>query len=220
MESWIQRIFLILALFSSPFAFTQDAQEEDSDEATILDAVINPDLERRKIDERKIDSENFELGFFSGVMSIEDFGTSNAFGATFAYHVSEDWFLEATYGASKASKTSFEVLSGSSDLLTDEERELSYYSMSLGLNIFPGEIFLGKNHSFNTNFFVIGGAGNTQFANNEYFTINYGAGFRLFMTDWAALRVGFRNHLFTHSIFGVDKSIQNLEANLGLSLYF
>ena len=103
MESRIQRIFLmrlflaaVLAVFSS-LGFAQD-DDSETEEKTILDAVIEPDLDRREIDEDKIDSENFEFGFYSGVMSVEDFGSNNVFGYRMAYHISEDWFLEAIYG--------------------------------------------------------------------------------------------------------------------------
>lgn len=220
MESWLQRLLLIsvLASWALPAA-AQDETTEDENR-TILDGVINPDIKRREVDESLIDSENFEFGFYGGVMSVEDFGSNNSYGVRLAYHVSEDWFLETTYGSTKTSKTSFEVLSGGSDLLTEEERDLSYYNLSLGLNLLPGEIFIREDYAFNITAYVIGGLGNTQFAGDEFFTINYGAGLKVFPTDWVSIRLGFRNHLFTHNIFGVDKSIQNLESHLGLSLYF
>lgn len=217
MESWFQRLFLGLCIIASQPVL---AQSEEDDNRSILDAVINPDLERRKIDESKIDSENFEFGFYSGVMSIEDFGTNNSYGITMAYHISEDWFIEAAAGASQGNLSSAEVLGGGSNFLEEDDRELVYFNLSLGLNLFPGEVFLANKYAFNTSYYVIGGVGNTRFGGDEYFTYNFGAGFRIFPTDWVALRIGFRNHLFTHNIFGFDKSIQNLEAQVGLSLYF
>lgn len=218
MESWLQRFLLISALVLALPSVAQDETTEE-ESRTILDGVINPDIKRRKIDESLIDSEDFEIGFMAGVLSIEDFGSSNATGVRFAYHVSEDWFLEAAYGAAETSRTSWEVLSGG-QILDPANTTLSYYNLSLGLNLFPGEIFIAKDYSFNTSYFVIAGLGNTTLGEDEFFTINYGAGFKIFPTDWVAIRIGFRNHLFTHDALGVDKSVQNLEALLGLSLYF
>ncbi|WP_096086931.1 outer membrane beta-barrel domain-containing protein [Agaribacterium haliotis] len=217
MESWVQRIFLSAALVIALPGFAEERDAGDDEE--ILEGVINPDLERRQIDEGKIDSENFEFGLSAGVMSIEDFGTHNSVALHMAYHISEDWFLEGTYGASQAGLTSYEYLAAQ-DLLTEEERDLSYFDMSLGLNLLPGEIFLGEKHAFNAAMYVLAGVGSTQFGGDEYFTANYGAGVRFFTTDWLALRMGFNNRIFTHSIFGVDKTVQNLEANIGLSLFF
>ncbi|TVZ37485.1 outer membrane beta-barrel protein [Alteromonadaceae bacterium 2753L.S.0a.02] len=219
MESRFQRIFLIiLALFLATTAYAQEENSE-SDGETVLDAVINPDIERRNIDEDLIDAENFEAGIFAGVMSVEDFGTNNVYGVRFAYHVTEDLFLELTTGETNTSPTSYEILSGGSELLTKEQRRLLYYNMSLGWNILPGEVFIGK-YAFNSAYYIIGGAGNTMFADNEYFTYNFGGGFRLFLNDWLAFRLDVRNHLFTHNILGEDKAVQNLETHLGLSLFF
>ncbi len=228
MESWFQRIFLnrlsiLFLLFGaagllSPISFAQ-SYNDDEEQKTVLDAVISPDLKRRKIKEDKIDSENIEVGFFAGAMSIEDFGTNNVFGGRVAYHISEDMFLEGAYGVTEASESSAEFL-GNFVLLTEEERELVYYNLSFGINLFPGEVYIGKNYAFNTAYYVIAGVGNTSFANDEFFTYNFGGGFRLFVTDWLALRIDFRNHLFTHTIFAQEKSIQNLESHMGLSIYF
>ena len=61
-----------------------------------------------------------------------------------AYHVTEDFFVEGLYGQTTMGQTSFELLSGGAPLLTDEERDLTYYSVGLGWNIFPGEAFIGE----------------------------------------------------------------------------
>lgn len=220
MEGWIQRIFLIaLALVLASPGYAQDEDDTESEGEKALDAVINPDLERRVIDESRIDSENFEFGIFAGVMSVEDFGTNNVFGFRASYHITEDFFLEGAYGSTTTTPTSYEILSGGSPLLTPEQRQLDYYNLSLGINVFPGEVFLGP-YAFNTGIYLIGGAGNTLFADNEYFTYNFGGGFRIYTTDWLAFRMDVRNHLFTHNILGEDKAIQNLETHLGISIYF
>lgn len=223
MESRFQRIFLVRAIFAAliliaPTLWAQEDDGSDVREKTILDAVIEPDLDRRVIDEDKIDTENLEVGFYSGVMSFEDFGSNNAFGYRLAYHLSEDWFLEATYGITEVGLSSAEAIFVI-DIL-GEDRTVEYYNLSLGVNLFPGEIFLGRNYAFNSNFYLILGAGNTKFVSDEFFTYNFGAGFRMFITDWLAFRSDFRHHLFTHSALGEEKSIQNLESNIGLSLFF
>ena len=100
--------------------------------------VIEPEVERREINPRKIDTENFEVGVFAGQLSVEDFGVNTVAGARFAYHITEGFFVELTAGQSTTEETSFERLSGAAQLLTDEQRELTYYNVSLGFNIFPG----------------------------------------------------------------------------------
>lgn len=218
MESRIQHIFLILiALVISSLCTAQD--DTEGEQETVLDAVINPDLERRTIDEERIDNENFEFGIYAGILSVEDFGTNNVFGVRAAYHITEDFFLEGVWGTATTTPTSYEILSGGSPILAEDQRQYDYYNLSFGINLLPGEVYFGQ-YAFNTAFYFIGGAGNTLFADNEYFTYNFGGGLRLFLTDWLAMRMDVRNHLFTHNILGADKSIQNLETHLGLSIYF
>ena len=87
--------------------------------------VIEPEVERRNIKVPRIKSQDVELGGYVGTLNIEDFGAHRVFGVQVAYHVTEDFFLQAEAGRSKAGRTSFETLSDIS-LLTDNERWFSY----------------------------------------------------------------------------------------------
>jgi outer membrane beta-barrel protein len=220
METWIQRLFLMLALVGASFALTAQAQDESAEDDDELGQIITPDIERRQIKEDDLDNENFEMGMYFGLLSIEDFGSGAVAGVTMAYHISEGFFVEGAYATSRAQETSYELLSGGVELLTDEERDFIYYNVSLGWNFFPGQVFIWDKWAFNSNFYLIAGAGNTQFAANEYFTYNFGAGLRFYGTDWLALDISTRDHVFTHEIFGESKVTNNLETRIGLSLYF
>lgn len=182
--------------------------------------VIQPELDRRTISEADIDSEDFEVGVFAGVLSIEDFGSNPVYGVRGAYHVTEDFFVEAALGRSKADETSYETLSGGAQILTDDERELTYYNISLGYNLFPGEAFIGGKYAFNSSLYLIAGVGNTEFANDSHFTINIGAGYRFLMNDWLALHVDVRDHIFDSDLLGNDKTTQNLEVHGGITVFF
>ncbi len=181
--------------------------------------IILPELERREIQQAKIDTEDFEVGIFVGAMSIEDFGVNGSAGLRFAYHVTEDIFTEITIGGSKAGETSYEVLGGGVNLLTDDERLLAYYNISLGYNLFAGESFFGK-RAFNSDLYLIAGIGNTQFADEDHFTINVGLGYRFIPRDWFAIHVDFRDHIFNSDILGADKQTHNLEIHTGITFFF
>lgn len=213
MESRFQR-FVLAMLLATNATMLQAAEEG----RTVLDDVISPDLERRKIDEDKIDSENIEVGFFAGVLSVEDFGSNDVYGVRLAFAVTEDFFLESNVGFSTLQKTSWEELTPG-ELMTEDERELTYYNLSLGWNLFPGETYIGR-YAFHSNLYLVSGAGNTEFGGDEYFTYHFGGGFRLFATDWLALHMDVRNHVMSHSIFGSEKEIQNLETSMGLTVFF
>lgn len=222
MESRFRILFLIAALASggcaaSPFGL---GRAEAPPGAGLSDQVIDPEVERREIKEAKIDSENFELGAFAGILSIEDFGANAVYGARLAFHVTEGFFVEATAGMSEAGLTSFEIPSGAARLINDAERRLTYYNLNLGYNILPGEAFLGEGRTHNTNLYLIAGLGSTRFAGLERFTVNYGAGFRFLLSDTLAIHIDFRDHLFNIDLLGRQKTVHNLEGHLGLTVFF
>lgn len=182
--------------------------------------VIEPELERRQIDPADIDTEDFEVGVFAGQLSVEDFGVSTVVGARFAYHITEAFFVEAAGGKSDTEPTSFERLSGAAQLLTESEREYSYYNVSIGYNLLPGESFIGRNRAFNSSLYLIGGVGNTRFAGDDRFTLNFGMGLRLLPLDWLAVHADVRDHLFDLDILGHEKTTHNLEAHVGVTFFF
>jgi outer membrane beta-barrel protein len=224
MESRFRVLFLITCVIMlSGCAATKSLFGIGDDEAPPPSSeppgqVIDPQVERREIKEPAIDRENFELSAFVGIMNIEDFGSDAVYGLRFAYHVTEGFFVEATVGQSEASLTSFEVLSGGARLF--EDRTLTYYNLNLGYNILPGEVFIGEGRTYNSNFYVIAGLGSTRFADDDRFTVNFGAGFRFLLTDSVAIHVDFRDHLFDIDILGSEKTTHNLEGTIGVAVFF
>jgi outer membrane beta-barrel protein len=219
MESRFLVLFLALALGVGSLTGCGRDRLVRADDTT-QPPVIEPDVERREIDPPRIDTEDFEVGILAGQLSVEDFGVNTVAGARFAYHVTEGFFVELAAGQADTELTSFERLSGAAQLLTDSEREYSYYNVSLGYNIFPGEHFIGKNRAMNTQTYVIGGVGKTTFAGDDRFTINFGIGMRLMPLDWLAIHGDIRDHVFDIDLLGQEKTSHNLEATLGVTFFF
>jgi len=193
------------------------AQENEDDP---LAAIITPNIERKEIKPAKIDSENWEIGLYGGLISIEDFGSNAVGGVRFAYHLTEKLFFEASGGVSEAGETSFELLSGSTAILTEDQREYLYYDLSIGLNIFNGQIYLGKENALNADFYITAGVGNTFFANDTFFTSSLGAGSRFYITDWLAAHADIDIRSFEHELLGEEKVIYNIEPTVGLTFFF
>lgn len=222
MESRIQRILLALALlFTSALLPSLVVAEEESvgDNNALTTPVIEPELARREIKRPKIDSEDFEVTAFAGILSIEDFGSDTVLGLRFAHHVTESTFYELSYGTAEAGETSIERLSGNLSLIGDE-RDYTYYNISLGYNLLPGESFIGKRRAFNSTFYLVAGIGSTSFADEDRFTVSFGAGYRFLLTDWLALRIDARDHLFNTDLLGDDKATHNLEFVASLGFFF
>lgn len=211
MEDRLERVFLKVALVCllvmHGTAFAQDQ-------------VIQPDITPQPVTEAKIDTENFEVSAFTGLLHIEDFGSSTLYGGRVSYHLSETFFLEASAGIARAGRTSFEKLAGNVRLLTDKERDYSFYSLNLGINVLPGEAFVAGKYAFNTNFYLTGGAGATEFAGDSRLTLNLGFGYQVLLNDLIAVHLGFRQHAYRIELLGEDKTAFNPETTLGLSVFF
>ena len=225
MESRIRVLFLAAVVFGLPgcaatknlFGWGNDSAPPPTEPQA---QVIDPDVERREIKEPAIDTEDFEIGLFGGIMSIEDFGSDLVYGAKLTYHVTEGFFVEGTVGLTQAGQTSFELLSGGAPILSEDDRDFTYYNLNLGYNILPGEAFIGERRAFNTGLYVIAGLGSTRFAGDDRFTVNFGAGYRFILSDSVALHLDFRDHLYDIDVVGEEKTAHNLEGALGLTVFF
>ncbi len=208
MESRFRILFLALfALLSHTTAFATPQ-------------VVNPEVERREIEIAAIDTEDFEIGLYGGLLSVEDFGVNSVLGLRFAYHISPAIFIEAAYAQSTTTKTSYELLSGAATLLTEDERELDYYNVSFGYNLLPGEAFIGRNRAYNSALYLIAGIGNTRFAGDDHRTINVGAGYRFLLTDSIAFHINVRDYIFDSDLLGENKTKHNLETSGSITVYF
>jgi outer membrane beta-barrel protein len=217
MESRICRIFLNAITAASLMAGALAAPPVVGQEP---DQVVRPEIKRRDIQEADIDTEDFEIGAFIGAMNVEDFGTNLVYGARLGYHVTEYVFVEAAYGHTDTDETSFERLSGSAQLLEDDDRKLDYYNLSFGFNLLPGESFIGSKWAFTSDFYIIGGVGSTSFAGEDEFTWNVGFGYKVLANDWLAFRVDARDHVFDVELFGENQTNHNLEFTGGVSIFF
>jgi outer membrane beta-barrel protein len=208
--------FVVLGLLTNaPDAVSQTQEEAESQEQ---EQVIQPDLERRDIKIPRIDTENFEVGFFSGILSVEDFGSESVSGARVAYHITEDFFVEVEVGKSAVSDSSFRRLGA--PLFPNEDEDLEYYSVSIGYNVFPGEIFIGKKWAMTSAVYLLAGVGNTDFINEDLSTVNFGIGFRILPTDWLAFHVDMRDYVWDSDLVGRNKRTNNFELSLGFTAFF
>jgi outer membrane beta-barrel protein len=183
------------------------------------DQVVIPQVDRRDIEKPKFPSNDFEVGLFTGTYATQNFGSSWVYGARIGYHITEDFFVEGVYGQTKVSDALFkQILPGG--ILVADSNKLSYYNMSIGYNLFPGEIFIGGRRARPSQFYLIAGVGSTKFADQRKPTFNAGFGYRVYLADWAALQLDLRDHIFSLDLLGKRESTQNVELTGGLTFYF
>ena len=190
-----------------------------ADPAPANEQVVVPEVDRRDIRKPKFPSNDFEIGAFVGSYATQNFGTSLVGGVRLGYAITEDFFVEAVYAQTKVSDTLFrQVLP--SGIFPSEKEKLTYYNLSAGYNVLPGEIFIGSKRAKPSAFYLIAGVGSTKFDQQRRPTFNVGAGFRVFLTDAISLQVDVRDHVFSLDLLGTRQSTQNLEFTGGLSVFF
>jgi outer membrane beta-barrel protein len=216
MESRIRSIFRMMARLACSMLIvvsgTVMAQEVEEPPQ-----VIEPQIERRDLNVGAIDTEDFELTGFVGLMSVEDFESNVVYGARLAYHISPAMFTEVSYGTTDVG-TSTAERQFPVNLLSD--RTLTYYDLSLGWNVLQGESFWGSKRAWNSAFYLIAGMGSTDFDDDNQFTANFGFGFKFLPTDAFSVRFDVRDYMFDVDVSGADKTTHNMQMTLNLGWFF
>lgn len=203
--------------FTSLAAIAQTAPAPTANTANTDNQPVVPQVERRDVRVPRLPSRDFSVGAFVGTYSTQGFDSTMVGGLRVGYHVSEDFFVEGTFGSTKVSDKTFENIFGGNVL---REPRLTYYSASLGWNALPGEVFFGRNVAKASSIYLVGGIGSTRFDTQRRQTLHLGVGMRLFLRDWAALQVDMRDHMFESDLLGNLRRTHNPEFTGGINFFF
>jgi len=211
-------VFTALSALTATAVFGQTTQQQPA-AGTSGEPVIVPQVERKPIRQPKFASNDFEIGVFAGTYATQNFGASAVSGIRLGYHITEDFFVQGAFGRSKVSDEAFrQVLPGG--VFVNRKETLSYYNISAGYNLLPGEVFFGRGTAKASQGYILGGVGSTDFNDQRRQTYHFGFGYRLYWNDWLALQADVRDHVFTLDILGKRQSTQNLEVTAGITVLF
>jgi len=206
---------LLLALVTAASGVCASA----ADPAPPTEQVIVPGVTRRDVKLPRFPSNDFELGAFVGTYSTQNFGSSAVGGLRLGYHITEDFFAEAVVAQTQVSDTNYrQILPGG--IFATELENLSYYNLSVGYNVLPGEVFFGTTRAWPFSLYVIGGVGSTSFNQQRRSTFNFGSGLRVFFNDTFSVQIDARDHIFSLDLLGKNQTTQNLEFTIGLTAAF
>jgi len=213
----LRRLVLTSALTVSLLCTTQ---------ASFADEYL-PNVKRREVVTPAIDTENFEIGTFISILSVENFSPDLHFGLRAAYHINEDFFLEGSFGQTDLGSSATEEFilanpGAAPGFQSLEDRRYTDYHLSLAWNIFPGTAHYRKLRTMTSSLYAIGGVGLTNFADSNDLTINFGAGYRMLFNDTLSFRVEARDYLVSRDAAGPAGTDQqsNLAMSAGVSLLF
>lgn len=212
-------VWSIVLLLGFTFGIGVGVAEADEVPAPQADEpVIEQPVARREVAPPVIDAEDFELSAYAGLLSVEDFGTEPVYGLRLAYQITEDVFVEGSAGFSTVSDSSFRRIG--LPLFDSEEQDLSYYQLSVGYNLLPGEVFPAPRRAWASAMYVVGGVGSAELAGEDEFTFNLGLGLRMLPWERVAVRVEMRDLMFDSDLVGESELKHNLELTAGVGFYF
>jgi outer membrane beta-barrel protein len=205
---------LLMVTMTAVLPAAATAQSAES----VPEPVIPAQVDRRDVHIPKIKANDVEIGAFVGILSVQDFGAKSSYGLRLGYHVTEDFFIEGAYARSKVSDASYRRLG--IPIFSTEEVPLTYYNLSVGYNLFPGEVFVGSDWAMTSAVYLIGGVGNVNFNKENHTAYNFGIGIRVLPVDWFSVRFEMRDHMFTSDLLGKNELKHNFEMTLGAGAYF
>jgi outer membrane beta-barrel protein len=209
---------LTLALSQPLLAQQSPAPSEPATPGT-NEQVVVPEVARREVKMPRFPSKDFSIGAFAGTYSAPNFGASAVYGGRLGYHITEDFFTELVLAKTKISDEDFrQILPGG--IFPTPEQTLTYYNLSVGYNVLPGEIFIGRRWAKASAVYLVGGVGSTRFLEQRRQTINFGLGMRVMAFERFGIQVDLRDHVYTLDILGRRESKQNIELTAGLTFYF
>lgn len=184
------------------------------------DQVIVPQVDRRDVKLPRFASNDISLGLFGGSYATANFGANTVAGVRLGYHITEDVFVEGTYGRSTVTDEAFRQIFPNGGIFPTPTQRLNYYNVVAGYNILPGEVFFGRSRAKISQGYILAGVGSTNFAGQKRQTIAYGAGLRVVFTSWFAVQADVRDHVYSLDLLGKRQSNHNLEVTAGLTVYF
>ncbi|MET3106242.1 outer membrane beta-barrel protein [Oxalobacteraceae bacterium GrIS 2.11] len=211
------RILLLSALACLPALALADSDPPATPAAQ--NQIVVPEVTRRDIQPPKFPSNDFDVGAYFGTYSTQNFGASGVAGLRLGYNITEDFFVQAAVAATNVSDKNYrQILPGG--VFPKSTERLSYYNLSAGYNILPGEAFIGTKYAMPFHLYLLAGVGSTTLDQQKHATFNFGTGFRLFFTDHFSMQIDARDHIFSMDLLGQRERTQNLELTVGLTASF
>lgn len=171
--------------------------------------IVTPEAEQVLINDADLANVGLSTGGYIGVINFENFNSSIMLAWFINYPFDEDLFVSAELGASLVNDTEYRNIG--LPLLSEEEVVAGFYSVLLGYNVLPGEVYWQKGRAIRSDIYLLGGVGSINIDNNNYVTLQFGAGLKLELDNEHSIRIEFRDRLIDTDILGSNKLTNNTE---------
>lgn len=182
--------------------------------------VIEPEAPTERATTAALDTEHFEVGVYTGLLSVQDFNSNPVYGLSLRYYFNEKVFIEGSTGTSETKQNNIEANEART---FNPDRDFTYTSIGAGYRVLKGRAFWGKKRKYNTGLFVQAGIENVDFAETSETGLVLTVSHKTVLTDWLAVNLDFKDHVFNRTIeqFSDDSELtHNIEIAIGLSTIF
>jgi len=200
----IKTLITILLLFFSTHTYAFD--------------IVKPDTEQEIIKDSDIRNISMNIGFYAGLMAYENFNSNYLAAIYLSYPFDEKIFVEAEFGVSAINDTEYRNIG--LPLLTEEESDVQFYTVLIGYNLLPGEVYWSQTKTLISRFYLIGGVGSVSFDNKDVVSVHLGAGFKMELDENKSVRFEARDRILDSDILGTDKLTNNTGFHLGIDWNF
>jgi outer membrane beta-barrel protein len=204
---------LLLASTPSP-ALATDCYEES------IRGELDQPGERQDITRRDfIKTGRVELTAIGGYQGSDIFSSSYVYGGAISYHLFEGLAVEGTFLVSRANADILQLSKITTGVTTFVgERVFEGFGAAVWSPIHAKMKF--GNRVAHLDFYLAGGAGVTFSSFVRGVTFNAGAGTKIFLNRWLAMRIDVRDHISQQELVGENHIVNNVQVTLGLSAFF
>jgi outer membrane beta-barrel protein len=189
---------------------------------TCVDPTIKADLEakrrKRSVKERLVQKTNrHELGVRGGQYVSDLFDATSVLGAFYAYHLTEDFAVEASGAITKVTSTGEPELERVFSVLGDPNRRALLFFANLEWAPLHAKLQSGAS-IVHFDVYLTGGAGVVDSVLSSGVAGDAGFGFMVFLGRAAALRLEVRDHIYRQQLLSRKLLVNDVAATVGLSV--
>lgn len=164
----------------------------------------------------KIDRDDSQLGFYSGLYAADHLSTDLVYGIYFSRQLNDRFFIELNRAQTKLSTGSLQGLINSND---SNEEKLSYTAISTAYKIFQGEM-KSANYTRPASLYLNLGMGVTDVFDSKHFSSLLGMGVQIGINDLLTWNTNLRTHFYEDDLLGETTNNYNLELISGINIIF
>lgn len=161
-----------------------------------------------------------ELTLFGGVYASDVMGAAPLGGASYAFHVSEDFALEVGFSYTRFSSAISRPIEGYTGYRILSSHDARIYTGTLLWHPFHGKFMFFRAAIPHFDFYFLAGVGITDSRTSRGLTYSAGAGMKIFCTRWLSLRVELRDNIYVQEILSSEALTNNLSVTLGVGFWF